>query len=146
MADENRVNENHIRALVEGHALQHKGIQYKVILSRLSHDRLADAGGAEPRAVDLLFTATPSPGGKLIHPQLHLGIENAADDEYVVRPSSGASERWQMATCRPVPWSICSSKASQRLRLHTLSHYTTTIARRHNEERLSDDDGAVHVK
>lgn len=84
------IDENHIRNLVGRHTCEHKGVRYRVALSRVRFDRLS-AVGIEPTAVDLDFAATPSECGSVIPVELHLrlGVENAADDAFLLEAIDG---------------------------------------------------------
>ena len=77
------LDEQHIRELAERHTFEYKGIRYRVALWRLQ-DHPPAAAGIEPRSVDLDFSATPITGGDAIRLSLHLGVENAEDDVYVL--------------------------------------------------------------
>lgn len=77
------IDEDHIRELAERHTYAYKGIRYRVGLWRLRFDPLAETG-LEPRAVALDFTATPLGGGDVVRLTLHLSIDNASDDVYLL--------------------------------------------------------------
>jgi hypothetical protein len=75
------VDENHIREVAAGHICEHNGVRYRVALVAF---RLGDLPGVKPIAVDLDFRATPvDDGGQPVNLGLHLGLDNAEDDQYV---------------------------------------------------------------
>lgn len=77
------VDEARIRGLAERHTYEHKGIRYRIALWRLRFDPMLETG-IEPRAVDLDFTATPFAGGDVVRLSLHLSVESAEDDVFLL--------------------------------------------------------------
>jgi hypothetical protein len=82
------VDEKHIRELVERHTYKHKAVRYRVALWRLRLDPPTQ-GGIEPRAVDLDFTPAPISGGEAVRLSLHLGMESALDDVFLLDATDG---------------------------------------------------------
>jgi hypothetical protein len=75
-------DESHIRELAAGHTFEYKGVRYQTALERARFE--PDRPGTDPRAVDLQFTATPNDGDLVLRPLLHVGIDHADDDEFLL--------------------------------------------------------------
>jgi hypothetical protein len=76
-------DEKHIRELVERHTFEYRGVRYRTELWRMRFDPRSEMG-VPPIAVDLDFTATPLTGGEVIRVQLHLGLDSAENDAFLL--------------------------------------------------------------